>query len=220
MMVVGMMLLGLVVIGADTCDNIMADYNGSLAKLKQSTAGRLKARLMTAPKAERDTIEDRLNELGGEPAPATSLAILESTAASISLTKLKPIQATTGAWGLLVDKHPEGKKPIVGREVKNMFIVAHAPSLVQYKIPAGVVKFEAAACSLGWPKGRVAVKIDDRTVYEGKPFEEIADGVDMVSVEVPAGAKTITLIGEVTTPGGDNTGCHVTWAEPRFIKKR
>jgi hypothetical protein len=74
--------------------------------------------------------------------------LLKADGSKIKLTELKPKSAQVG-WGkAAVNARPDGQKPmrVNGREVP-FGLAAHAPSLLAFDLPEGVVGFAAQGAS-------------------------------------------------------------------------
>jgi hypothetical protein len=107
-----------------------------------------------------------------------------------------------------------GGKPCVG------YLWAHAPSRLDFAIPAGYTQFKASGiCTSDPDTGRPAghgewkyiVRVDDRPVFESKPLKSYPGKEVSIQVRMPVGARVLSLI---IDPLGSSNSDHSYWGNP------
>jgi hypothetical protein len=134
----------------------------------------------------------------------------------ISLTKFKPLTASTNFCPLMVNKALEDKKPIINGEVFTNFIFTHANSDVLYRIPSGVKYFYAVGSSIHSKNVKFVIKIGGEVVYESPLLHQVPEEMVEIKVLLPKKAKAIELI---TLGIPTCEAAWSVWCEPTFCMK-
>lgn len=140
----------------------------------------------------------------------------------LSLTDLSPLRSRAEPASFRINVYGSDDWEVrVGGKICSRFLMAHAPSRVEYAIPAGYTRFRATAVGPYDPKlnkpaaGAGAyvykVQVDDNVVFESKELMTYPNSEFAMEMKFPAGSKRLTLI---TESGPDNRWDHAFWANP------
>ncbi|MCG3128855.1 MAG: hypothetical protein CHACPFDD_03751 [Phycisphaerae bacterium] len=147
----------------------------------------------------------------------TATAAARDADGRIYLSTLTPRSATQG-WGQLgIDRSVDGNLMRIRGRLFRHGLGTHAPSRVEFDIPAGAATFEAT------------VGVDDETAKDGSATAAIllddarvcetpllTGGGEPATIRIPLGAaRRIVLLAETATDGQRND--HVDWADARFM---
>ncbi len=131
-----------------------------------------------------------------------------------SLIKLLPTKTRVGFWELLAGEHPENRQVAIEGKLRTDYLLAHAPSRVEYDIPAGAAKFSALGVSTSNQSCTFSVAVDGKVMFASKSLGTYNHGVVDINVVLPKDGKKLALI---TTSVGDFNGCQTCWVEPNFV---
>lgn len=131
-----------------------------------------------------------------------------------SLITLLPTKTEVGFWQLHAGKHPEGRQVTIEGNPRTDYLLAHAPSRVEYDIPAGAASFSALGVSTSNQSCTFSVAVDGKVMFASKSLETYSHGVVDINVMLPKDSKKLELI---TTHVGNFSGCQTCWVEPRFV---
>ncbi len=136
-----------------------------------------------------------------EPLPARILNLKPT-----SLTSLKPKILRNHEDLFAVNQGT--RSPLLNNKECNEFLFTHAPTTLQYEIPAKARYFTAVAYAARHPAIKFIVRVDGKEMYSSKN-EAIAN----VLVEIPPGSTTLEL---ECDPLGDVARKHSCWCYPAF----
>jgi len=133
---------------------------------------------------------------------------------TLSLINLLPTRAEVRFWQLLAGSHPEMRQVIIEEKLRTDYLLAHAPSRVEYDIPAGATRFTALGVSTSNQSCTFSVAVDGKVMFASKSLVTYKHGVVDINVVLPKDGKKLALI---TTSVGDFNGCQTCWVEPNFV---
>ena len=138
------------------------------------------------------------------------------------LSDMDPTKATVGWGSLMLDQGLENlplklRTEDGGTQTYEKGICAHAASELVYDIEGRGVKGFQAYIGVNYSKQGTCgfiVKADDQELFRVDKMSE-SEAQEFVNVEIPEGAKQLTLI---TTDGGDgNNSDHSVWADAKLV---
>jgi NPCBM/NEW2 domain len=121
-----------------------------------------------------------------------------------SLINLLPTKTEVGFWQLLAGSHPEKRQVVIEENPRKDYLLAHAPSRVEYDIPVGAAKFSALAVSTSNQSCTFSIAVDGKVMFALKSLGAYNHGVVDINVVLPKEGKKLALI---TTSVGDFNGC-------------
>ena len=136
----------------------------------------------------------------------------------VYLSSLNPVSAAQG-WGDLVADRSVGGGPIrLGKRVYPKGLGTHAPSKLEYEIPAGFAHFEAMVGVDHDTTGRGSVIVSVYLDGERRFQSGVLTGVsDAVPIRIPLGSARRLLLEANPTPDGKQHD-HLDWADARFTR--
>lgn len=190
--------------------------------------------MMAFEGANGNSLGVRHKSLSASPSTATTQAPSPNLPAELFIGELKPTSVKVNWYeSIRVNRYDdsdtrEGRLPMIRGKVCSQYILAHAPSRVEYAIPSGYAHFKAIGFGPTGTKGNPAlhysslkswkylIEIDGKRVFESKELSTYPNGEVPIDIALPEGSKSIALI---TDPCGSSNSDHSMWGYPVFVRQ-
>lgn len=135
----------------------------------------------------------------------------------LALSALRPVRVEQGWGDLRFDRSVDGNLMRVRGKLYRRGLGTHAPSRIEFEVPAGATEFQAGAGiddeSGGNGSVRVRVLLDGAVAYESP---EIRGNQPAALIKLPLGtARQLTLEADTTSDGKSSD--HVDWVDAYFV---
>jgi hypothetical protein len=204
-----------------------AGFEKAVATLTEDYESLVKEYTKQRNLARAKALRDELAGLAGKPVERLTMKEMKPEAKKpkprrmISLTTCVPsTKEALHNWFAINTLPGNWETPcriVVNGQLCKSFIFAHAPSKVVFDLPPDAKRFTATGvCPAGIPPDRNPDFVGDwiyAVIIDGQQFfrERLGDRELAISVDIPTGARTITLVGDPN--GRVNWDCLV-WANP------
>lgn len=190
----------------------MDAYSADLKKIA------VKCDAMTASEIQDRSDAFKLNITVEAFDPTAPVGVKVGSATMFDVTELKIVSSKVGYAELGVNRSPDDVHfPKIKGVIPKKYLSAVAPASIVYNIPSGCIKFECIGLRADDLNGsiKLIVKIDGKQVYASPDLSKMSE-LAAISVQIPAGSKTLELIAD---PNGSIVNDYACWCEPKFWKK-
>lgn len=143
------------------------------------------------------------------------------------LGDLKPLRAEVGWFSYRVNQYEnsdirEGRLPMIAGKACDRYILAHAPSRIEFELPAKATRFTAVGFGPTHTKKPVAsfrkswkyrVEVDGRSLFESRELSSYPNSEVAMDVSLPPEARRLVLIIDAC---GDANSDHSFWGQPQL----